>query len=337
MGQLHGAVVAITGASSGIGWASALAFARRGARPVLAARSPDALHELAVACEREGVAALAVPTDVADEAAVTALANAAMDRFGRIDVWVNNAAVGVYGRFEDVPPAEFRRVVETNFFGYVYGARAVWPHFQRQGHGVLINNASVLGRAAGPYFSAYNASKFAVCGFTESLRQEVLGSDVHVCLVVPASIDTPFYQHAGNYSGRRPKALTPVYDAQQVASAIVACAERPRREVQVGQAATLMTLLHTLSPSLYERMMRRQFEVDAFETTPASPSPGSLFEPRPPLGAVSGGWQARGDTSLPHLLTAMATRLAPVALRMPWTPRRGGAVPARASRPASTR
>ncbi len=134
------AVVVITGASSGIGRATALAFARRGATVVVAARREQALRGVATECEQLGGRALAVPTDVTDEAAVRSLARRAVESFGRVDVWVNNAAVGLFGRFEDTPLEAYRRVIETNLFGYIYGARAALPIFREQGSGVLINN-----------------------------------------------------------------------------------------------------------------------------------------------------------------------------------------------------
>jgi NAD(P)-dependent dehydrogenase (short-subunit alcohol dehydrogenase family) len=301
---LRGAVVVVTGASSGIGRATALLLARRGARVVVAARRAAALAEVAAECERLGGQALAVPVDVADEAAVRELARRAAERFGGIDVWVNNAAVTALGRFEDTPGDVFRRVVETDFFGYVHGARAALPYLRQRG-GVLINVASVVAAVAQPYTTAYTAAKWAVRGFATALREELRGTGVDVCTVLPASIDTPLFQHAADYAGRAVKPIPPVYDAAEVAAAIAALAERPRREAMVGRAGRLLALAHTLAPELVERRLRRQVEQEHFQDQPAPPNAGNVFEPAAGTAAVSGGWRRPGrDGSWPTLAAA---------------------------------
>ena len=313
--KIRDSVVVITGASSGIGRATALACARRGAAVVVAARREGLLEDVAGECERLGGRALAVPTDVTDEQAVKELARQAVQNFGRLDVWVNNAGVTLFSRFEEAPIEEYRRVFETNLFGYVYGARAALPYFREQGSGVLINNDSVVAKASQPYTSAYVTSKFAVRGLSECLREELIldgAKDIHVCTIMPASIDTPFFQHGANYTGRAPKALNPVYDAEKVAKAIVRCAQRPKGEVTVGNAGRLLALQHTLSLGFYENMAARQIDRDHFQDEPASSTSGNLFEPLQEGTEVSGGWKnADGTVSAQRM--ALAGTLAAAA------------------------
>jgi NAD(P)-dependent dehydrogenase (short-subunit alcohol dehydrogenase family) len=295
--KLSGAVVVVAGASSGIGRATGLAFADRGARVILAARRADALEELARQCQAAGGQALAVSTDMTDEAAVTELARRAVERFGRIDIWVNNAGVYLLGLLEATPPEAFRQVLETNFFGYVHGARAVLPHFREQGHGVLINNASVYSHIAAPWLTAYVSSKFAVRGFSEALRHELADlPDVHVCTVSPSPIDTPIFASAANYSGRAVKAPPPTYPPEQVARAILASALHPKRERIVGGAGRLATLMETVAPHQFERVNRRYVDGLQFAAEPAPATDGNLYAPvSDGLAPARGGWRRRPD------------------------------------------
>lgn len=285
-------VVVITGASSGIGRAAALELARKGATLVVTARRAAALDDVVRECEELGARAMAVPVDVTDAEAVERLARRAVETFGRIDVWVNDAAVTLFGRIEEVPLEDYRRVIETNLFGCIHGARAAIACFREQGSGVLINVASVAGKIGQPYTSAYNASKFAIVGLSECLRQELLDAeDIHVSTVLPASIDTPLFQQAANYTGRAVKPLTPIYEARQVAQAIVQMAESPKREVVVGGAGRRLLLMHTMMPAFAERRMARKVEQEHFQDRPAEPGPRNLYEPMPQCAAVSGGWK----------------------------------------------
>jgi NAD(P)-dependent dehydrogenase (short-subunit alcohol dehydrogenase family) len=249
-----------------------------------------------------------VVTDVTDQSAVEALAAGAISAHGRIDIWVNNAAVTLFARFEEAPMDAYRRVIETNLFGYIYGARAVLPHFRRQRSGVLINVGSVVGIVGQPYTSAYCLTKFAIRALSECLRQELVGEPVHVSTVLPSAIDTPIFASAANYTGRAVKPLGSVYDPEQVADAILRVARRPVRELVVGTSGRMLAMAHRLSPALAERLMAEQVEKDHFGDRPAQPTAGNLFEPGRGEATISGGWKPRPTDAL---LSTRAARRRP--------------------------
>jgi NAD(P)-dependent dehydrogenase (short-subunit alcohol dehydrogenase family) len=246
---------------------------------------------------------MAVPLDVTDPAAVDDLASRAGARFGRIDVWVNNAAVTAFGSLQAVPMHDHRRVIETNLFGYIHGARAAFQHFLPQRHGVLINVASIDSRLSQPYMSAYVASKHAIRGLGMSLRQELWLEgyrDVHVCTVMPATVDTPLFQHAANYSGRAVDAMPPVYEAQRVAQTILRLVKKPRREVFVGHSGRFFNAQHQIAPTFTERFMA--VLSDHFQLSRkkgATPTAGNLFEPIAEGREVSGHWMWENRRLLP--------------------------------------
>lgn len=288
-------VVVVTGASSGIARATAVALAERGASVVLAARSDEPLRAAAAECERAGGRALAVPTEVTDQAAVDALAERAVAAFGRIDVWVNSAAVIAFGEFEKTPVEVYRRVIETNMFGQIHGARAVLPHFRAQGTGVLINIGSVWGSVTSPYVSAYVTSKFGVRAFSESL-QEALRLDrgtrgIHVCTILPQAVDTPIFQHAATYTEYRPKAIPPVVRPERVVRAILRSIEHPRRQRTVGATGRLLEFGHAVLPSLYSLTVPTVMNMTAFSSERARNGPGNLFEPMPGWNQADGEWR----------------------------------------------
>ncbi len=208
MKSLRDATVVITGASSGIGLATAGAFARHGANLVLAARRSELLEEAARECEALGGRSLAFPTDVTDPKQVRELASAAASAFGGIDVWVNNAGTSMWGPFEEIPLGSQARLIELNLLGAVNGSHAALPHFFEGGRGIIINVSSIFGRVPMPWAASYSASKAGLAGFTEALRSELASrSRIEGCGVYPAYVDTPTYLNSANYTGR---ALRPV-------------------------------------------------------------------------------------------------------------------------------
>jgi NAD(P)-dependent dehydrogenase (short-subunit alcohol dehydrogenase family) len=251
-------VMVITGASSGIGLATARLASSRGARLVLAARDETDLQSVVSEIHGRGGDALAVGADVADPADVDRIGERAMDTFGRIDSWVNNAGVSVYGRLLDVPLQDQRRLFDTNFWGVVHGCRTAVRHMRGTG-GVLINIGSIVSDRAVPLQGAYTASKHAVKAYTDVLRMELEeeGAPIAVTLVKPAAIDTPLFQHAKNYMSEEPAPPPPVYAPETVARAICACAERPVRDITVGGGGRVIATMGSLAPRVTDLYMER--------------------------------------------------------------------------------
>jgi short-subunit dehydrogenase len=281
----------IVGASSGIGRASAQAFARRGASLVLASRSREALEEVAAECRVRGATAVVVPTDVSDEEQVKRLVAEAVSAFGRIDVWVGAASVFSYGSFEDTPAEVFRQQLETNLVGQVSSARAVLPVFRAQGGGNLIFVASIYSRVTSPYASGYITSKHGLIGFAEVLEQELRGSGIRISSILPATIDTPIYQAAANFTGQRVHPMPPSVSPHRVARAVVRVAKRPRRAVVVGRLQGSLIPLHEFLPGVYSHMVRPAMKLLALRGGSIEPSAGNVLRPEPELEAVTGSWR----------------------------------------------
>jgi NAD(P)-dependent dehydrogenase (short-subunit alcohol dehydrogenase family) len=316
--KVEGSVVLITGASSGIGRAAAHRFAEGGASLVLAARSATDLQTAAEECRQRGAEVIAVPTDVGVEAQVRELARAAVERFGRIDTWVNNAGVIAYGYFEDMPSKVFDGVLRTNLLGQVYGARAALEQFGRQGSGVLINLSSVWGRVTSPYVVPYVVSKHGIRAFSECLREGIAAGEhagrIHVCTVLPESVDTPIFQHAANYCGKEAKPVAPVVDVDRAARAIVGSVRRPRPERTVGFTGHAIAAATGLIPRrLFERVAGRLFARAALGTKDQAPKSGNVLGSEPELNSVDGGWR-NGSRSRPARVAAITAAVgAPAA------------------------
>jgi NAD(P)-dependent dehydrogenase (short-subunit alcohol dehydrogenase family) len=305
--DLQGSVVVLTGASSGVGRAAAHAFAREGARLVLAARALEPLERVGAECRALGADVRVLSTDVRDEAAVRRLAACALEGFGAIDTWVNGAGVIAYGPFDAIPSDVFRAVIETNLMGQVHGARAALAQFRRQGQGVIINLCSVWGRVTSPQVSAYVTSKFAVRAFSECLRQELRDLPrIDVATILPQAVDTPIFDRAANYAGRRVRPLPPLLDPRTVADGIVRCARSPKREVTYARSGRLLELLQTVTPRLYQRVMPPVFVAGSFGSPTAPPGSGATLQAGAADHAVSGHWRSERRASLVASMTAAA-------------------------------
>ncbi|MBB0245261.1 SDR family NAD(P)-dependent oxidoreductase, partial [Streptomyces alkaliphilus] len=294
--EIRDRVVVVTGASSGIGRATARALARRGAKLVLTARRADALADAVQECRDRGASrAFAIPADVTDESAVRTVAETAVRRMGVLDAWVNCAAVTLFGGLEETPAEAHRRVWEVNVMGYLHGARAAVPHLRLRPEAVLVNISSVVGVVAQPYTLSYTASKFAERAMSVSLREELrLAGDGHVrvCSVLPAAIDTPIFSHGANLTGRRVRPLSPVYRPERVARAVTGVIRRPRREVVAGPMGRALLLAHTLAPGPVERQMALMMDKQHLSPTESEKTGmGNLYEPWPGRGSVTDGWR----------------------------------------------
>lgn len=285
-------VIVITGASSGIGLATARLAAERGARLVLAARNEDALKQLTDELTAGGHEAVYVVADVGNEEDVKKIGRTAEERFGGLDTWVNNAATGIYGRLSEVSDADSRQLFETNFWGTVYGSLEAARRLKGRG-GALVNVGSALSDRAIPVQGMYATSKHAVKGFTDALRVELEADDapVSVTLVKPSSIDTPFPQHAKNYLSEEPTLPAPVYAPEVVARAILHCAEHRERDLIVGGGGKLISAMGQHAPGLADKAMSSEgFLSQLHEGEPTRDREGALYRP-------TFGLQERGQYS----------------------------------------
>jgi short-subunit dehydrogenase len=278
--RLNEQAMVITGASSGIGLATAELAAQKGARLVLVARSGETLDAIAARLEARGAQVLVVTADVTDEGELERVAAEAIDRFGRIDTWVNDAGVSIYGRLDQVAEADSRRLFDVNFWALVRGSLVALRHMRKEG-GAIINVGSELSESVIPLQGMYSASKHAVKGFTDALRVEVQELDkapVAITLIEPPSVDTPYTEHARNYLDSEPNVPSPVINPEMVASAILDAAVTARRDVKVSAIAKLGATLHKLSPALAQKLEGKLAGQEQSAEAPRDPA-GTLFKP----------------------------------------------------------
>lgn len=293
-------VVVITGASQGIGRETALQLAMKGASVVLGARNEEGLTELATQVERLGGHAEPVVTDVAEWDEVERLGRRAIERFGRIDTWINNAAVSIYATVERLEPDEMDRLVRVNLMGVMYGSKVALSHMKPRGEGTIINVGSALSERAIPLQSAYVATKHAIQGFSEALRLELMheGAGIDVVVVLPSSTNTPLFNFARSKLGVLPMPVPPVYEPRVVAQAICHAAEHGGREIVVGGWGKLLVVAQRLSPSLLDRYMLqggRSFEQQ--KTDLPDDRRDNLFEPSTGPGSTTGDFGSGSKSS----------------------------------------
>ena len=277
---LNEQVIVITGASSGIGLCTAESAATQGAKVVLAARSGQTLDEVINRMNSSGGEAISVVCDVADRHQVEQAARAAVARFGRVDTWVNNAGLAIYGRLDQVSDEDSRRLFDVNFWGVVNGSLVALPLLRKQG-GALINVGNEVSEAYVPILGMYSASKHAVKGFTDALRIEVEYVDqapVSVTLIQPTAVDTPFDEHGRNYMDKEANLPKPRIDPQDVADAILKAAVKPTRDVRVGGMSKLNTFVAKNLPGVADRMTAKQIDSLQRDEPPKHPE-GTLYQP----------------------------------------------------------
>lgn len=292
-------VVVITGATSGVGRATARAFARGGADVALLARGKDALRATRAEVQSLGGRALALPVDVADAAAVESAAQAVESQLGPIDVWVNNAMVSVFAPVSEIAPEEFRRVTEVTYLGVVYGTLSALRRMRARDRGVIVQVGSALAYRGIPLQAAYCASKHAIQGFNESLRCELMHehSSVAVTMIQLPALNTPQFSVVRTRLPRRPQPVPPIYEPEIAAQAIVAAARHPaRREWWVGASTALTLLGNAIAPGVAERYLARTgYDSQQTDEPVQDGRPDNLFEPLPGDRGAHGGFGRRAQ------------------------------------------
>jgi NAD(P)-dependent dehydrogenase (short-subunit alcohol dehydrogenase family) len=284
-------VVAVVGAASGIGRATTLRFAQRGARVAIFDNDQHGLNSLADEIRQAGGSVVTAPGDVTDYGAVCAFADQAVRTFGRLDTWVHCAAVLLFANFTDTTVEEFRRVVDVDLMGQVYGAKAAIPHLQESGGGALIHVSSVEAKRAIPYHSAYAAAKHGIDGFVEALRLELRhgGIPISVTEIMPSTINTPLFEKSKTKLGVKGIGYPPAYEPSAVAESILYAAEHPVRDLVVGGAGKMLIATQRLSPRLVDALFSlTAFSLQRTNEPRAADAPNNLFGPLDRYDQVEG-------------------------------------------------
>lgn len=286
---LNEQVIVITGASSGIGLATARSAVQQGAKVVLAARSLETLNDIVNEIKAAGGQAVPVMCDVASRADIDKVAQAALAAFGRVDTWINDAGVSIYGRVDQTSEEDARRPFDTNVWGVFNGSLAALPILKRNSNGgALINLGSEASEAVVALQGVYSASKHAVKGLTDALRVEIEEVDqapIAITLIQPTAVDTPYPEHARNYMDKEAKLPTPMVDAQKVADAILECAVTPTRSKKVGAMSVINTTIAKIAPSIGDKMAAKQATRQQYDERPRNPE-GALHNPSESTGVV---------------------------------------------------
>ncbi|MFL6580647.1 MAG: SDR family NAD(P)-dependent oxidoreductase [Burkholderiales bacterium] len=294
--SLAGKTYVVTGASSGIGRGVAHELGSHGANVVLAARRSEVLEEVASEVRAAGGEPLVVTTDVSDPDDIQNLADSAVERFGRIDVWINNAGVGALGPFEDIPLEDHSRLIDVNLKGVIYGSHTAMRQFRAQGAGTLVNVGSIDSEVPHAFQASYSASKAGVLSLGRTLNEELRLSGakgISVATVLPWAVDTPFWMHAANYTGASPT-FPAMDDPKKVVDAIVSVSLHPREELSVGSKAKSAYASHHIMPDVTERASGKLAQKYEMESPPrTSATTGSLHDPMDEGTTVDGGMRRR--------------------------------------------
>lgn len=295
-------VVAVVGASSGIGRETALQFAKRNAKVVVSARTESGLASLVDEITALGGEAIAIPADVAEFEQVKSIVDKTIDSYGRLDTWVQAAGTAIIAPFEQVTPEEFKRVIDVNLMGSVYGAMVAMPHLRQTGRGAFIAVSSVEARRSMPLQSAYSASKHGMEGFLDSLRSELKqeGFPISITNILPSVINTPFYNKARTKLGVMPTGIPPYYQPSLVAEAILHAAENPTRDMIVGDVGRVIDLFQKLVPDLTDTLVGAiAVPGQRTERIKATDDPNNLFEPIEGYDTTTGDFT---DKTIPSFL-----------------------------------